>query len=71
MLKYFVDFLCESEKLVIELDDVSHADKIEYDLKRTEVLEDLGYRVIRFSNTEVYEDIDGVMDSLVRFVGQS
>ena len=69
--KYFADFICESEKLVVELDDVSHADRIEYDLERTKVLEDNGYRVIRFSNTDVYEDIDGVMESLVRFVGQS
>ena len=69
--KYFADFVCESEKLVVELDDVSHADRIEYDLERTKVLEDNGYRVIRFSNTDVYEDIDGVMESLVRFVGQS
>ena len=69
--KYFADFVCESEKLVVELDDVSHADRIEYDLERTTILEDHGYRVIRFSNTEVYEDIDGVMESLVRFVGQS
>ena len=69
--KYFADFVCESEKLVVELDDVSHADKMEYDLERTKILEDHGYRVIRFSNTEVYDDIDGVMESLVRFVGQS
>jgi len=69
--KYFADFVCESEKLVIELDDASHADRIEYDAERTKVLEDNGYRVIRFSNTDVYDDIDGVMESLIRFVGQS
>jgi len=69
--KYFADFVCESEKLIIELDDVSHADKMEYDAERTRILENYGYRVIRFSNTEIYEDIDGVIESLVRFVGQS
>jgi len=69
--KYFADFLCESEQLIIELDDASHEDKIEYDLERSRVLENHGYRVIRFLNADIYEDIDGVMESLTRFDGQS
>jgi len=69
--KYFADFICESEKLVIELDDAGHEDKIDYDLERSKVLEDHGYRVIRFLNADIYDDIDSVMESLTRFVGQS
>ncbi len=69
--KYFADFVCESEKFVVELDDASHEDKIEYDLERSIVIEDHGYRIIRFLNADIYEDIDAVMESLTRFVGQS
>ena len=69
--KYFADFLCESEHLIVELDDAGHEDKKDYDLERSKRLEDYGYRVIRFMNADIYEDIDGVMESLTRFVGQS
>ena len=69
--KYFADFVCESEKLVVEIDDSSHQDKKEYDQKRSSVLQGHGYRVIRFTNEDVYDDIDEVMESLSRFVGQS
>ena len=55
----------------VELDDVSHAGKVEYDLERSRILEDHGYRVIRFTKADVYDDIDSVMESLTRFVGQS
>lgn len=61
---YFADFLCEAEKLIVELDDVSHADRIAYDMKRTAKLNKVGYRVIRFTNADVYEDLDGVMEHL-------
>ena len=62
--RYFADFLCQSEKLIVELDDISHADKEAYDLKRTVKLNELGYRVIRFTNADVYDDIDAVMEQL-------
>ena len=68
--KYFADFLCESEKLVVELDDSSHEDKTEYDRIRSQKLEDYGYRIIRFLNVDIYEDIDGVMEELARYIGQ-
>ena len=62
--KYVVDFLCESRKLIIEIDDASHADKRDYDLARTQELENRGYRVIRFRNDEIYENMDGVLEAL-------
>ncbi len=62
--KYFVDFLCESEKFVIELDDISHADKVDYDKKRAKVLNEAGYRVVRFTNADIYDDLDAVMEQL-------
>ena len=62
--KYFADFVCESRKLVVEVDDISHADKIDYDVKRTQVLNDHGYKVIRFTNSDIYDNLEAVLDQL-------
>jgi len=60
---YIVDFICLEEKLVIELDGQQH--KIEeqkiYDKNRTKFLEENGYRVLRFWNNEVNNNLDGVI----------
>jgi very-short-patch-repair endonuclease len=50
---YIVDFVCLEIMLVIEIDGDSHDEKKEYDSFRTNVLNELGYKVIRFSNEEV------------------
>jgi len=68
---FTVDFLCESEKLIVEIDDSLHEDNKEYYAKRTEVLNTHGYRVIRFTNADIYEDIVAVLDRLFDFVGQN
>jgi very-short-patch-repair endonuclease len=67
---YVVDFVCFSEKLVVELDGPQHqeAEAREHDERRTEWLESRGFRVIRFRNHEVDEDIHAVMDVIVRGV---
>ena len=59
--RFVVDFLCVSENLIIEIDGGQHAENSEYDNERTIVLNDRGYRVIRFWNNEVLENIDGVL----------
>jgi len=50
---YTVDFAARSQKLVIELDGDSHASQERYDARRTTWLEEQGYRVIRFTNSDV------------------
>ena len=59
---YIVDFYCASHKLVIELDGGQHYEEsgIEYDRQRTQVLERLGVRVLRFSNRDVDTNFQGV-----------
>ena len=73
--EYIVDFVCLSKKLVIEVDGPIHNDQQEKDQARTEVLEHLGYEVIRFKNEEVLHDLQKVIDqitaSLVAFVPPS
>ena len=60
---YIVDFICKEAKVIIEIDGGQHNEQknIEYDKTRTEFLNGLGYKVIRFWNNEIYENIDGVL----------
>ena len=58
---YIVDFCSPRRKLVIELDGSQHLNQTEYDQKRTEDLESLGYRVLRFWNKDVTKDMDRVL----------
>ena len=64
--KYIVDFVCESAKLIVELDGHQHADTEDADKARTAVLESKGYRVIRFWNAEIYDNLDGVISEVLR-----
>lgn len=59
---YIVDFVCRSEKIIIEIDGGQHneLETIEYDKKRTEFLESKGYRVIRFWNNDIDKNLLGV-----------
>ena len=59
---YIVDFFCPKLKLIIEIDGYQHfyEENKEYDNKRTDYLESLGFYVLRFENTEVNKDIENV-----------
>ena len=50
----------------MEVDGVSHDDQVEYDQARTEWLESQGLRLIRFSNREVSDQLEAVMDVILR-----
>ncbi|MHB0967469.1 MAG: endonuclease domain-containing protein [Bellilinea sp.] len=58
---YIVDFCAPQAKLIIELDGSQHLEQQEYDAERTEFLESKGYRVLRFWNRDVLNNLDGVM----------
>jgi len=59
---YVVDFCSPRRKIVIELDGSQHLDQAEYDLERTKDLEAKGYRVLRFWNNEVMNEIEAVLN---------
>ncbi len=61
---YIVDFCAPREKLIIELDGSQHLEQEEYDQERTLYLESQGYRVIRFWNDQVMNDMEGVIKSI-------
>jgi very-short-patch-repair endonuclease len=63
---YIVDFYCPEEKLVVELDGEVHFDEeaIKYDKKRTEFMESVGLKVIRFENNEVLKNTEYVLSKI-------
>ena len=61
---YIVDFICLEEKLIIEIDGGQHAEQVEYDKARSVFLESRGFRIMRFWNNEVLENLEGVYDAL-------
>jgi len=67
---YFVDFLCRERQIIIEVDGGTHGTDAEIgrDAVRAAALRRLGYRVFRIRNIDVYENLDGVLDSLVAFI---
>jgi very-short-patch-repair endonuclease len=66
---YIVDFVCLEKKLIIELDGSQHAEREAYDAVRTRVLVREGFRVMRFWNHEVLEDIEIVLEVIFNALG--
>ena len=68
--KYIADFASNEPKLAVEIDGDTHAGREDYNAARTQYLEDQGYKVIRFSNIEVMDNMDGVLTRLSEVVAQ-
>ena len=62
--RYVVDFFCVEANLIIEVDGGQHATADE--TQRTKMLEAMGYLVLRFWNNEVHENIDGVLETVLK-----
>jgi very-short-patch-repair endonuclease len=60
--RYIVDFANHTLKIVVEIDGGQHATQVASDAQRTRFLESQGYRVLRFWNNEVMENIDGILE---------
>jgi very-short-patch-repair endonuclease len=70
---YVVDFVCFSHDLVIELDGGQHSAESarRYDLLRTAWLESQGFRVLRYWNHQVFENLDGIADVVWRALSEA
>jgi len=70
---YIVDFCCPEKKLVIELDGSGHLFKqqIKKDRKRDDFLKSQGFRVYRVENSEIDENLDGVLEEIFHLVSDS
>ena len=58
--RYIADFVCQSARLIVEVDGGQHSES-EADVRRTTWLEGAGYRVVRFWNYDVLENVEGVL----------
>lgn len=66
LLNYIVDFYCSKLKVMIEIDGESHIHQVEYDKKRSADLEVYGIRVIRYTNHEIFSNLHGVCEDLLK-----
>ena len=65
---YIVDFYCAEKNLILEIDGCVHDfhGKHESDLNRQKYLENLGFKILRFTNEEVKSSIEGVLLRILR-----
>lgn len=61
---FIVDFVSVKKKLIIELDGSQHLEQAEYDVERSKYFKSLGYKVVRFWNNQVENDINGVIRAI-------
>jgi very-short-patch-repair endonuclease len=61
---YIVDFISIKHKLIVELDGSQHLEQEEYDAERTKYFESQGYKVLRFWNNQVENEIEGVIQAI-------
>ncbi|MBU1017754.1 endonuclease domain-containing protein [Patescibacteria group bacterium] len=68
---YVIDFFCPALKLAIEVDGDSHFQEgaEEYDRRRQRFIERFNIHFLRFTNTDIYENLDGVVEELIYVAG--
>jgi very-short-patch-repair endonuclease len=66
----YVDFVCRAHRVIVEIDGATHGmpSEIAQDVRRSRSLEGDGYRVFRVTNTDVFENLDSVLDHLLAFI---
>lgn len=68
ILRFIVDFYCKKLSLVIEIDGEIHNNRKQYDRGRDQYLEALNIRTVRFTNNEVLNDFNKVLERLLPFL---
>jgi len=63
---FILDFVCLERKVIVELDGSQHVDATTYDSKRSRFLEQAGFVVLRFWNNEVFQNMEGVLEVILR-----
>jgi very-short-patch-repair endonuclease len=63
---YIADFVCVRERLLVEVDGATHSSEAEraHDERRRVFLESRGWTILRFWNSDVYDNLDGVLRSI-------
>ena len=72
VLQYIADFFCKELMLIIELDGITHDNEISHtkDIQREERLTRAGFKIVRFTDEEVLNNIAGVISKLERIIAE-
>ncbi len=67
MSDYVADFLCREARLIVEVDGATHStdEEMRRDSMRTVDLNHYGYKIIRVQNDDVYNAMEGVLDTIL------
>lgn len=63
---FVVDFVCLNKKLIIELDGGHHSEQAMYDDNRSLYLQDKGFCILRFWNSDIYQKTESVLESILQ-----
>ena len=64
---FIVDFFISDWNLIIELDGESHHYQIDRDKERESYFYHQGYKVVRFQNQDVFDNVEGVVEQIRQF----
>jgi len=64
---YIVDFVCIEKKIIIEVDGGQHSIEREKDIERENYLRRNGFKVLRFWNNDILENIEGVLEEIMKY----
>src|SRR3954447_14578293 len=63
---FIVDFYCHAAALIVEVDGPVHAERVDYDAERDQILSGLGFRIVRFTNDQVTGAMREVLGRLMQ-----
>lgn len=72
LYNYIVDFYCNDLKLIIEVDGEIHSisENKNHDSKRDNILQVIGYHIIRLSNLEVETELDSTINKIKFYISE-
>ncbi len=68
--RYIADFVCHEARLIVEIDGGQHDRASPRETERSGFLQNEGYRILRFWNNEVLENLDGVHTTITAELGR-
>ena len=66
--EYIVDFFCPKLKLIVEIDGVTHHERLDKDALRQQRLEKLDFTVLRFLEHDVRTNLEGVLEAITAWI---
>jgi very-short-patch-repair endonuclease len=71
-LQYIADFFCKELMLIIEIDGITHDNEVSKskDIRREESLAKAGFKIVRFTDEEVLNNMAGVISDLERIIDE-